>query len=66
MNWTHEGLFFGIIPIMIDLSNDHEPIIECKYSWLEWAMDIVEQFAFFVSDASNTEFKAPIKITKEL
>lgn len=71
MNRTHKGLLFGIVPVYLDMTNEQEPIVEVRWSWLDPIADICAEifglcvaFRQFVDPDYEPMF--PIRVTGEI
>lgn len=68
---THYGLFMGIVPIILDLTNEAEPVIEGRWFWCNPLLTVTEYvFGMFcmVATMINPDFEPmfAMKITGEI
>ena len=42
MRRTHKGLMFGVVPVYLDMTDEHAPGVEVRWGWLEPLLDICE------------------------
>jgi len=64
---THKGLFFGFLPVYLDMRNEHEPSIMVRHWSFEPIMDALELLAagvdFVCTRLFGVEVFVPVRIT---
>ncbi len=66
--WTHTGLMFGLVPVLLNMDDREAIEVSGRWFWCDYLINIIEPIfaiCIFIMSSLNEEYEPgyPVKIT---